>query len=135
MPMLPSQQARLRPEKLAIPLADLDRLPGEWKQMIASRLNTDDVLRLPGPKGPIPALGFKCRLLWAASSCDVIREQDRQLGEPVTVVYILRRGTWTRLANDDVLCVIADGLITLNPVIFPPLVAPTAKPLKPRRVI
>lgn len=145
-----SSQENGRKERLAINLADLDRLDPEVRvSLFGGRLDPSAPIRLDG-YGDVPeeervgrvAIPLVGPLLAAACACDALRSQDRQSGLPVTRVYLCRTTTWNRLTFDDQLADIVDdgqgGLkAVLSPRLFPESVNPiplTAPPqLAPSR--
>lgn len=108
-------------ERLAVALEDLDRVAPELRvKLLKGRLDLDNVLRHAGQhrEEEVPAVPFTCDLLTAAIACDVLRSNDRKLGDELTRVYVLRESRWTRVTSKTVLTVIVEGKVRLNPEVF-----------------
>lgn len=75
---------------------------------------------IPGGEGEYEvAVGFTCSLRDASILVDVLRSEDRKMGDPPTRVYIYKRPVgWKRLPKDAVLTVIMDAKVHLNPKVF-----------------
>lgn len=140
-------QENLRKERLAINLADLDRLDPEVRaRLFGGRLDLTAPIRLEGyhdvaeeervERVAIPLVGT---LLAAACACDALRSQDRQSGSPVTRVYLNRGSSWNRLTSDDQLADIVDDgqggvRAVLSPRLFPEPVNPVPLTAPPQQV-
>lgn len=112
--------ATTRAERLALTLADLDRLdPGIRRKMLGGRIALtpvradDGIIRADGVIIP-----FVCPLLESAMIADVLRFQDKQAGNRVTGVWLDRGRGWRKLASDAVLTVKVNETFILNPAVF-----------------
>lgn len=114
-----------RKERLAVALADLDRVdPSIRGKLLAGRLDLTSTVRVGQDRmEDVPAVVFICPLLEAAIICDVLRSHDRKAGDPPTGIYINKAASWSRVTNNTVLTVLVDGKARLNPVIFSDAVA------------
>lgn len=111
-----------RPERLAINIADLTRLDEfVLRQLLGGKLDGSPT-RTDKYRADEAAVMLTCDLLTAAIACDVIREHDREAGDPVTRVYLRRVEAWRRLPADAVLTVVErEGdrqSVVLNPDVF-----------------
>lgn len=117
MPIIPSKDHK---HKLAIALPDLDRVSSEMRaKLLAGRLDLTQIIRVGQDRmEDVPAVVMTCDLLTAATICDILRSNDRQVGDPPTGLYLLKSTSWSRITNNTVLTVIVDGKVALNPVVF-----------------
>ena len=119
MPQLPTNEQRK--ERLAVSLADLDRVAPELRAgLLGGKLDLSGVVRVGQDRmEDVPAVVFCCDLLTAATVCDILRSHDRQHGDPPTGIYINKDRAWTRVTNGTVLTVVIDSKVLLNPAVFP----------------
>jgi hypothetical protein len=118
----------LRPERLAISLTDVDRLPPELKRgFLAGRIDATKIIRVGAQRRTEeqPAVEFVCPLLEAATVCDMIRSHDRSVGDRPCEVFISRgtindtgRECWTRVIYATTFTVLINGKVSLNPELF-----------------
>jgi hypothetical protein len=114
---LQTKMDRLSPERLAVSLKDLNRMvPEVRRKMTEGKLDLTEIVRV-GEKENTPALAFSCDLLTAATICDIIRSEDRRVGDTPTGVWIFRRA-WTRVGGGILLTIMVDGEVRLNPEVF-----------------
>lgn len=129
-----------RKERLAINLFDLDRVDPTIRGILLGgklELSRANVIKVDKTKPDETAVEFTCGLLSAASICDTIRSHDMQAKESVTRVYIFRGRVWVKLGAKDLLTIVQDDSVRLNPVIFPPLPEESGPgvPLEPEAVV
>ena len=119
-------------ERLAVNVADLDRIPSDVREMIglAHLLDATCGIRVvstsrataSGSRMDRPdefAVAFKCRLLQAACLLDTLRAHDKRCGDYPTRCYICRLRSWVKLPGDAVLSLVdKDGKCRLNPKWF-----------------
>lgn len=120
-------------EGLAVHIYDLERLDQQARQaLFGGKLDLTRGVRMSQDKADDVGIVFKCPLLEAACLLDVLRSEDRKLGQPETRCWVRRKG-WTRLPATAVLTLTGDGELRLNPEWFPS--APVmAKPMQARKV-
>lgn len=105
-----------RREKLAVLLADLDRVaPSLRTGLLGGKLDLKTAVRVADE---VAAVMFTCDLLTAAAVCDLLRSEDRRCGNPPTAVYVRRDRAWAKLPGSAVLTVVVRGEMRLNPVVF-----------------
>lgn len=102
--------------QLAINLYDLERANPQKELALGNRLSQEPIW-IDKNRKEEKALQFVCDLLPAAIVCDMIREQDRKRGKFVTRVY-LKKTSWRKLKENDVLTLSNHGTVILNPRIF-----------------
>jgi len=128
-------------EMLAVSLRDLDRMAQEMRlRMLRSpdgKPRLDFSQAVPGGRDDDPAVAFTCPLLTAATICDVIRSHDRQVGDPLTKVYLRSGSRWANVYGDVLFTLVGtDGKAQLNPAVFAvevekvPVVAPRRRPVE-----
>jgi hypothetical protein len=112
--------ATRRPERLAINVVDLGRLPPIIRQCLdlANQVNLQSVIRVDEDRFDEAAVEFTCALVQAASICDIIRIEDRKRKQYPTRVYLCRDTAWTRLPGDVALAFSGDEECELNPDVF-----------------
>lgn len=110
-----------RRERLAVALTDLDRVPPEVRtHLLAGRLDLSQAIRVGQDRmEDVPAVVFSCDLLTAAIVCDMLRSNDRKVGDAPTGLYINKNQSWSRITNNTVLTVVINGKAKLNPKVFP----------------
>lgn len=102
-----------RTERLALTLADLDRMDaGMRRKLLANRLEltpvrADDVIVV-----------FACPTLEAAITADIIRGQDAKAKARPTGAWLDRGRGWRKLASDAILTVKVGETYILNPAVF-----------------
>lgn len=109
-------------EKLAVALADLDRVDPELRgPLLAGRLDLTTAIRVGADRAieDTPVVMFTCDLLTAATVCDILRSNDRKLGDQPTRLYIHRGQSWSRVNFNEILTVLVAGKVKLNPLVFP----------------
>ena len=112
--------------RLAINLFDLTKIDLFVRQMLGLAAKLDakaGPIRVDRDRPDETAVAFHCLtatdLLMAAALCDVIRNNDRKVGDVPTRTY-LKRQVWSRLPGFAVLTLVdADGTLRLNPEWFP----------------
>lgn len=122
-----------RRERLAVALADLDRVPPEIRAgLLGGKLDLSQAIRVGQDRmEDLPAVVFSCDLLAAATICDLLRSYDREHGDAPTGLYINRASTWSRITNSTVLTTLVGGKVALNPAVFPSAtLAGTAPPVR-----
>lgn len=113
-----------RREFLAVNLFDLDRVEPMVRQaLLADTLDLDSVIKADDDKPDERAVRFKCPFLRAALICDILRNHDRQVGDPPTRIYMSRmsgpfRVGWRKLPGNLVLTATVNDKVTLNPLLF-----------------
>lgn len=129
MPIPTKQQ---RTERLAVSVFDLDRLPPDVRrQMLGGKLDLRAVVRPDPDKPATTALAFSCPLLEAALICDILRNNDRKLGDEPTKVYLYSGRGWAEIGPSTVLTSTDGGDLSLCPSVFPPLEEPTPPKFRP----
>jgi hypothetical protein len=133
-PVVPKQPKVDHPERLAISLADVERIdPMLRHRTLHGRLDLAKAIKV----GTDAVVAFSCDLLLAALACDVIQSEFRREGDSPVKVYILHPGRpWWRLSASTVLTIPGEnGKAELNHLIFPSAleIAPLVEP--PRRVV
>lgn len=102
-------------ERLAVNLFDLDRMnPDVRAMLLGGKLDlAGGAIRVDDSRLDETGVTFSCDLLTAASICDVIRNQDRIVGDYPTRIYVFRRA-WSRLPGDEVLTEVVVGKVRLR---------------------
>lgn len=126
----PVSAAPMRPEKVAINLADLDRLDQFVREVgLGGKLCLDPLrlIDLDKNRADEKYVELTCDLLMAASMCDVLRSADRNHGDYPTRVVVFRR-SWTKMVANCCLTLVQwddvakKSTVVLNPEFFTPLV-------------
>ncbi len=135
MPKLPTTfQAKVTPkavldrkERLAINLIDLDRVDSMIRHMLLGGkldLSHKNVIQVDKDRFDETGVVFTCDLLTAACVCDTIRTHDKNAGDYPTRVYLFRARAWSKVSGATLLSVVEDGVVILNPEVFPVEVEP-----------
>ncbi len=104
--------------ELAINLWDLERLdPAMRRRLLAGRLGGQHVRVDPERRDEV-AVPFACDLLTAAIACDLIRAQDREVGDRPARVYLRKGKAWVKLAAGALLTAEVEGKAVLDPDLF-----------------
>lgn len=124
--------------RLALPVSVLELIdPGLRERLsLASRLERTPI-RLDSDKVHIVA--FSCDLLTAALICDIIRSNDRKLGDRASPIYRQRSpgGKWVRASDTTVFTTTdTDGKAHLSVDVFPEVIKPEDLiPPSPQKVV
>lgn len=117
--------------RLAVNLCDFERLSPAWRRDLgAAKLDLtqpilmDEALDKEGqPLRPDEVgVAFRCDLLTAALTCDILRDRDRIAGRTdpsatITRVYLLRE-KWSKVPADVMLTWLVGGVVVLNSDLF-----------------
>lgn len=109
-----------RKERLAVNLFDIDSLEPTMRLfLISGKIDFKLPVRV-GESIQETAVPFQCRLLEAATACDIIQEEQRKVGLPPVKVYLDAEGTgfWIRIASSTQFTVVHGGKVALNPEVF-----------------
>lgn len=128
-------------ERLAVNLFDLNRVePSLFRLLFAKRLelNKGKAIRVDPKVTTETALPFHCSLIEAATACDILRNENRKLKEPIARVYVNRGRGWVKLPSTVFLTLAMGESCILNPEVFgqamsEELAGPIA-PLRPKRI-
>lgn len=98
---------------------DLDHLIGPLRATVLKMLAYDEPQRamIDGKVEIVLPFRGGLDMRLAATSCDVIRQTDRTVGDVPTWTYIKRK-TWTRLPGNAILTLIERDAVVLNPEWF-----------------
>lgn len=133
-----------RKYKLAVNLFDIGLLePTVRDIMLGGKISLlkEDIVWVNTSRLDETAVLFTCDLVTAAALLDVIRSQGRNGFLPLIRAYINRnaadgKGSWSRLVHTEVLTVVENGKVKLNPDIFlTEKEFVPGSPLTPKRVI
>ncbi len=133
---LPTQ--KVPTERLAINLFDIGRVDlGVLRLVLGGKLDLRKEAAIRISKlAEDTAVPFTCDLLTAAIACDVLRSENRKLGENPIRIYLAKPGgNWSRLGGNEVLT-ITEGGVALDPRVFPSMVtAESYDPLVPKPLV
>ncbi len=117
-----------RTEQLAICLFDIDRVDPLIRQMLLGGKLEAKALRMDEHRPDETAVLFVCSLLDAATTCDIVRNHDRQHGDPPTRVWLRKspEHSWIRQPGHAVFSVVNGNGLELHPWTFPPPAAVVA---------
>lgn len=127
-----------RRERLAVAIADIDRMPADVrKKLLKDKLDLENVIRHAGQlrQEEVPSVMFTCSLLTAAKICDIMRSNDRAVKDEPTRVYLKKELTWARVPLDKSLTITIGHDVMLNPAVFAPDAPPTALKVPPTKFL
>ncbi len=114
MPKVTTKTELKRSERLALHLADLDRLTEPMRAKLLGGKLEAKATRMPDGEA---AVALSCGLVSAAVTVDLIRSADREAGDAPTRAYVYRR-EWQKLPGQVVLTAVVGGAVQLSPAIF-----------------
>lgn len=125
-------------ERLAINLIDIDRLSPTIMRAVIVPHTIKKAVQVGEAVSDV-GIEFSCDLLHAATICDVIRSDDRKMGDPITRIYLFNGRSWKKLPDEAILTRVDIGadqrvstplqglVLSLSPKYFEtPAVAPKA---------
>lgn len=114
----PSSQEKVRAERLAVNVIDLDRVEDGMVFRIAKSTVHSPIHVDKNEKDEV-AVEFSCPLLEACLMCDLVRSADRKAGREVTRVYLNKHGTWVKVPEKAMLTMKLPGRASmLSPKVF-----------------
>lgn len=133
--MQPAPVAPVLGPRIAVSLDDLGRMDlAQRVRLTRGKLDKVRIVKITvGLVKPLPCLAFNCALLDAAMACDLIRANDRLVGESPCRTYLKRVESWSRVPDNVFLTMLLpDGQAALNPELFKVMtVVPPAAPTPP----
>lgn len=104
----------IRSDRIAIALDDIDRIDESMRvNLLAGKVE----LRTVDCNG-IACIVFKCDTLVAATIVDILRGNDRAVGDDTTRVFLDRGNGWQSIKPHITLTTVVDGKVMLIPSVF-----------------